>query len=105
MLPPFHELLVDDLAGIVLAGLDVDRLFNDSIRPATERLACAILCAVSRDHRRIEGRYEPGMAPLRSASMEATLRVVRVAGKGWMSGGSKKRGQREERRNQIILSI
>jgi hypothetical protein len=43
MLPPLHELLVDDLAGIVLAGLDVDGLLHDGIRSATKRLACAIL--------------------------------------------------------------
>ena len=43
MLLPLHELLVDDLANIVFAGLDVDRLFPDITRPTTENHACAIL--------------------------------------------------------------
>ena len=43
MLAPLHELLVDDLAGIVFAGVDVDGLLHDGVRPAPERLACAVL--------------------------------------------------------------
>lgn len=49
MLPPLHELLVDDFAGIVLARLDVNRLLHDGIRPTTERLACAILITPESD--------------------------------------------------------
>ena len=41
--PPLHELLVDDLASIVLAGLDVYGLLHDSVRSAAECLACPIL--------------------------------------------------------------
>jgi hypothetical protein len=43
VLATLHELLVDDLAGKVLAGLDVDRLLHDRVRPAPERLARAVL--------------------------------------------------------------
>ena len=38
-----HEALVDDLAGVVLACIDVDRLLHDGIRAAAERLARPIL--------------------------------------------------------------
>lgn len=43
MLSAFHELLVDDLARIVLARLDVDSLLDDRIGPAAQSLACPIL--------------------------------------------------------------
>ena len=43
MFSPLHELLVDDLAGIVLAGLDVHGLLDDGIGAAAQGLACAIL--------------------------------------------------------------
>lgn len=43
MFSPLHELLVDDLAGIVFAGLDVYGLLHDSICAASERSSCAIL--------------------------------------------------------------
>ena len=43
MFSPLHELLVDDLASIVLASLDVNRLFDDSIRPTTEGLTSPVL--------------------------------------------------------------
>jgi hypothetical protein len=43
MFAALHELLVDDLAGIVLAGLNVDGLLYNSIGAATQRLAGAIL--------------------------------------------------------------
>lgn len=43
VLTALHKLLVDDLAGIVLAGLDVDGLLYDGIGAASKRLACAIL--------------------------------------------------------------
>ncbi len=43
VLAAFHEALVDDLAGIVLVCLDVDRLLHDGIRAAPERLARPIL--------------------------------------------------------------
>ena len=33
--PTLHELLVDDLAGEVLSGLDMDRLLDDSVCPAS----------------------------------------------------------------------
>jgi hypothetical protein len=42
-LPSFHKLLVDHLASISLARLDVDGFLHDSIRPTSERLACAVL--------------------------------------------------------------
>ena len=43
VLPPLHELLVDDLASIVLPGLDVYGLLDDGIRPTPECLAGAVL--------------------------------------------------------------
>ena len=43
VLPALHELLVDDLAGKVLAGLDVDSLFDDSIGAASEGFTCTVL--------------------------------------------------------------
>lgn len=43
VLAPLHELFVDDLAGIVFPGLDVDGLLHDSVRATAERLACAVL--------------------------------------------------------------
>jgi hypothetical protein len=46
--PALHELLVDDLARIVLVRLDVDGLFDDRVRAAAERLAGAILYAISK---------------------------------------------------------
>lgn len=52
VLPTLHELLVDHLAGIVLAGLDMDGLLYDRIRSAAEGLPCAILCELS--HRGVE---------------------------------------------------
>ena len=42
-LPPLHELLVDDFAGIILASLDMHGLLYDGIRAATQCLASAIL--------------------------------------------------------------
>jgi hypothetical protein len=41
--PPLHELLIDDLASIVLSSLDVDRLFDDSIRSTPKRPSSAVL--------------------------------------------------------------
>jgi hypothetical protein len=43
MFSALHELLVDDLASIILASLDVDRFFDYGIRPATESLARSVL--------------------------------------------------------------
>jgi hypothetical protein len=43
MFPPLHKLLVDNLARIILASLDMNRLFHDGIRPTAESLASAIL--------------------------------------------------------------
>jgi hypothetical protein len=43
MLTALHKLLVDDLAGIVLARLDVDGLLYDGVRSASECFACAVL--------------------------------------------------------------
>lgn len=48
MLAALHEALVDDLAGVVLAALDVDRLLHDRVRPAAERLSGAVLSGASR---------------------------------------------------------
>jgi hypothetical protein len=71
MLPPLHELLVDDLARIVLARLDVYRLLHDRVRPAPERLARAILHPVSTPGASAAGipidAHGPGRGPLRSA--------------------------------------
>lgn len=47
VLPALHELFVDDLAGIVFAGLDVDGFLDDRIGAAADGLACAVLGAVS----------------------------------------------------------
>ena len=41
--PALHELLVDDLARVVLARLDVHGLLHDRIRSATESPASAVL--------------------------------------------------------------
>ena len=43
MLPPLHELLVDDLASIILARLDMHGLLYDGIRAAAQCLASAVL--------------------------------------------------------------
>lgn len=43
VLAALHEALVDNLAGVVLARLDVDRLLHDGIRAAAERLARPVL--------------------------------------------------------------
>ena len=43
VLSAFHELFIDDLAGIVFAGLDMDGFLHNSIRPAAEGLTSAIL--------------------------------------------------------------
>lgn len=40
---PLHEFLVDNLTGIVFAGLDMNGLFDDSIGSAAECLSSAIL--------------------------------------------------------------
>jgi hypothetical protein len=54
-----HELLVDDLAGIVLASLDVDRLFDDGVRSAAQSLACAVLTIARRyEIKRLSVRVE-----------------------------------------------
>ena len=47
VLAPLHELLVDDLARIVLARLDVHGLLHDGVRAAAEGLARAILPAAN----------------------------------------------------------
>ena len=62
--PPLHELLVDDFAGKVLAGLDVDGLLDDGIRSAAERLARAVLSearGLSAARERGRGRAEPDL--------------------------------------------
>jgi hypothetical protein len=43
MLPPLHELLVDDFTSIIFATLDVNSLLDDRIRSATECLARTVL--------------------------------------------------------------
>ena len=43
MFPPFHKLLIDDLARIVLSRLDMNGLLYDRIGSAAKRLASAIL--------------------------------------------------------------
>ena len=47
VLPALHERLVDDLARVVLARLDVHRLLHDRVRPAPERLARPVLSAAA----------------------------------------------------------
>jgi hypothetical protein len=41
--PTLHELLVNDLASIVFAGLDMYGLLDDGICAASKRASCAIL--------------------------------------------------------------
>ena len=43
ILPPLHKLFVDHLASIVFASLDVNGLFDDSIRPTPESFTCTVL--------------------------------------------------------------
>ena len=43
VLSALHELFVDDLAGIVFSGLDVDGLLHDGVGAASEGLAGAVL--------------------------------------------------------------
>lgn len=43
MFPALHELFIDDFAGIVLAGLDMNRLLHDCIRAATKGTSGAVL--------------------------------------------------------------
>ena len=43
MLAPLHELLVDDLAGIVLSSLDVHGFLDNGIGALAECAACAVL--------------------------------------------------------------
>ena len=43
MFSALHQLLVNDFAGIILAGLDVDRLLDDSVSPTAQRLSRAVL--------------------------------------------------------------
>lgn len=47
VLPALHELFVDDLAGIVFAGLDVDGFLDDGVGAAADGPACAVLRVVS----------------------------------------------------------
>jgi hypothetical protein len=43
MLPTLHQPLIDYLARIILARLDMDRLLHDRIRAAAEGFARAVL--------------------------------------------------------------
>ncbi len=43
VLPALHEFLIDDLASVVLAGLDMDCLLDYGACPASECLSSAIL--------------------------------------------------------------
>ena len=43
MFSALHELLVDNFAGIVGSGLDVNCLLDDSVRAATQSLSGPIL--------------------------------------------------------------
>ena len=43
VLPSFHELLIDDLAGIVFTGTNVNGLFNNSVRPTSESPSSTVL--------------------------------------------------------------
>lgn len=45
--PALHELFVDDLAGVVFAGLNMDGFFDDGIGAAADGPAGAILVVVS----------------------------------------------------------
>ena len=44
--PSFHKFLVDHLARIVLAGLDMNRFLNDGIRSTSQSFPSAILYQV-----------------------------------------------------------
>ena len=48
MFPTLHEFLIDDLACVVLSGLYMDGLFDNSICTATKGSSCAILAISSR---------------------------------------------------------
>lgn len=43
MFSALHQLLVNDFASIIFAGLDVDRLLDDSVSPTAQRLSRAVL--------------------------------------------------------------
>ena len=43
MFSALHQLLVDDFASIIFAGMDVDRLLDNSESPTAQRLSRAIL--------------------------------------------------------------
>lgn len=43
MFSALHQLLVNDLAGIILSCLDMDRLLDDSVRPAPQGLPSPVL--------------------------------------------------------------
>ena len=43
MFSAFHQLLINDFAGIIFAGFDVDRLLEDSVSPTAYRLSRAVL--------------------------------------------------------------
>jgi hypothetical protein len=44
VLPTLHELLVDDLAGIVVVRANMHGFFDDGIGTAAKRLSCPVLC-------------------------------------------------------------
>lgn len=73
-LATLHELFVDDLACVVLAGLDVDGLLYDSVRAAAQRLAGTILDApISAQRARNLGR---------ARTWQGTVGVAGIMGKG-----------------------
>lgn len=43
VLPSFHELLIDNLAGIVFAGTNVNGLFDYGVRPTSESPSSTVL--------------------------------------------------------------
>ena len=67
MFSALHELLVDDLAGVVLAGLDVDGLFDDGVGAAPEGLARPVLGRgrYQQAGRRSRRAISPGRGPSR----------------------------------------
>ena len=63
MFSTLHQLLVNDFASIILAGLDVDRLLDDSVSPTAQRLSRAVLEGyLFSKYKETRGEYDlPGM--------------------------------------------
>ena len=63
MFSALHQLLVNDFASIIFAGLDVDRLLDDSVSPTAQRLSRAVLKGyLFSKYKETRGEYDlPGM--------------------------------------------